>query len=80
MEKIVRFKRNWEESFIRICIIDNSVVEIDVPLNTFVKRFLKLIEMPNWIFPWTAKRNIIEVINVAFDKTVTELKEETIHV
>lgn len=80
MERIVRFKRNWEESFIRICIIDNSVVEIDVPLSIFVKRFFELIEIPRFIFPWMGKKKIMETVSVAFDKTVKELKEETIHV
>lgn len=80
MEKIVRFKRNWEESFIRVCVVEGSVVEIDTPQYMFIKRFMELVEVPNirWNLPKTAKKKIGSAIKTAFDQTVKELKDETI--
>ena len=80
MEKIVRFKRNWEESFIRISIVEGVNVEIDTPLYLFQKRFLELVEVPNvrWNLSGTAKKKIAEAVTRAFEDTIKELKEETI--
>jgi hypothetical protein len=82
MEKIIRFKRNWEESFIRVCVIEGCVVEIDTPLYLFYKRFSELVEIPSirWNLPGTAKKKVEKAIREAFDKTLKELTEETIRV
>lgn len=80
MEKIIRFKRNWEESFIRVCIVEGAAVEIDTPIYLFLKRFMEVVEIPSvrWNLPGTAKRKVGEAIKAAFDQTVKELKDETI--
>ena len=80
MEKIIRFKRNWEESFIRVCVIEGAKVEIDTPVYLFVKRFVELIDLPlmKFIFSWDRKGVVKTAIQDAFDMTVKELKDETI--
>lgn len=79
MEKIIRFKRNWEESYIRVNVCEGSVVEIDTPLAMFEKRFLELVEVPNITFKTTksAEPLIREAVIKAFRDTVSEMKEET---
>ena len=80
MEKIIRFKRNWEESFIRVCVIEGAKVEIDTPLYLFVKRFVELVDVPVWKFIFSMDRNEVvkTAVQDAFDRTVKELKDETI--
>lgn len=80
MEKIIRFKRNWEESFIRVCVIEGAKVEIDTPIYLFVKRFVELIDLPlmKLIFSLNRKEVVQKVVQDAFDMTVKELKDETI--
>lgn len=82
MEKIIRFKRNWEEGFIRINICEGDVVEIDTPLYLFEKRFKDLVEVPNTRFRGnkTANKLVIEAMINAFEQTISELKEETVRV
>ena len=80
MEKIIRFKRNWEESFIRVCVVEGAKVEIDTPLYLFVKRFVELVDVPVWKFIFSMDRNEVvkTAVQDAFDRTVKELKDETI--
>lgn len=80
MEKIIRFKRNWEESFIRVCVVEGAKVEIDTPLYLFVKRFAELVDVPVWkfIFSMGRKEVVKTAVQGAFDRTVKELKDETI--
>ncbi len=82
MEKIIRFKRNWEESYIRICVIEGLRVEIDTPMYLFLKRFLELVEIPLWkfIFSFGRGKVVKDAVGDAFEKTVKELKDETIRV
>ena len=79
MEKIIRFKRNWEESYIRVNVCEGSVVEIDTPLTMFEKRFRELLEIPN--VRWKSKEEGDFIINnavmSAFEQTLKEMKEET---
>jgi hypothetical protein len=79
MEKIIRFKKNWEESYIRVNMIDGSVIELDTPLYTFIKRFKELLKVPN--VRWKTSKKADEAIRTAvldaFDKTINEMKEET---
>ena len=79
MEKVIRFKRNWEESYIRINVCEGKVVEIDTPLAMFEKRFMELIETPNirWKTKKTALPLIRESVIKAFEDTINEMKEET---
>lgn len=79
MEKIIRFKRNWEEGFIRISICEGDKVEIDAPLYLFEKRFQELMEMPNIRFKTTekGKKIVMQCMISAFEATISELKEET---
>jgi hypothetical protein len=82
MEKIVRFKRNWEESFIRVCVCEGDRVEIDAPLYLFQKRLGELLEVPNIRFKSKAKMRelLVNAFKDAFDKTAKELKDETVGV
>lgn len=82
MEKIVRFKRNWEEGFIRICIVEGDKVEIDVPLYLFQKRFMELVELPNLMLKTKgrAKELVSQAVQDAFDTAINELKDETVRV
>ena len=79
MEKIIRFKRNWEDTFIRINVCEGSVVEIDTPLVMFEKRFNELFEIPN--VRWKSREKgdglIREAVLSAFEQTLKEMKEET---
>ena len=79
MEKIIRFKRNWEEGFIRISICEGDKVEIDSPLYLFEKRFKEKMEIPNIRFKSTenGKKMVLEAMISAFEATISELKEET---
>lgn len=79
MEKIIRFKKNWEESFIRVNIVDGSVIELDTPLYMFIKRFKELLEIPNvrWKSSDKADEIIRSAVFEAFDNTLREMKEET---
>jgi len=82
MEKIIRFKRNWEESYIRVCVIEGAKVEIDTPMYLFLKRFLELVEIPWWkfILSFGRRRVVRDAIGDAFERTVKELKDETVRV
>jgi len=79
MEKIIRFKRNWEEGFIRISICEGDKVEIDTALYLFEKRFRELMEIPQ--VRWKLKKNgdklVKNAVMEAFEKTISEMKEET---
>ena len=79
MEKIIRFKRNWEESYIRINVCEGEVVEIDTPLAMFEKRFKELLDIPQ--VRWRSKKNGDKIVKDAvmevFEKTINEMKEET---
>jgi hypothetical protein len=79
MEKIVRFKRNWEESFIRVCVCEGDRVEIDAPLYLFQKRLGELLEIPGVRFKSKAsiRKLMLQAVKDAFDKAASELKEET---
>lgn len=79
MEKIIRFKKNWEESFIRINMVDGCMVEIDTPLYSFEKRFKELLSLPSvwWRRKKTADKMIREAVFDAFETTIKEMKEET---
>jgi len=79
MEKVIRFKKNWEEGFIRINMIDGAKIEIDTPLYLFQKRFQELIEVPNIRFKSRklARKIVLEAVMEAFELTVKEMKEET---
>lgn len=79
MEKIIRFKRNWEESFIRINICEGKVVEIDTPLAMFEKRLREVIEVPNvrWKSSKKSDKIIRDAMIDAFEKTLNEMKGET---
>jgi hypothetical protein len=79
MEKIIRFKRNWEESFIRVNICEGAVAEIDTPLAMFEKRFKELLDIPQ--VRWKLKKNgdklVKNAVMEAFEATINEMKEET---
>ena len=79
MEKIIRFKKNWEESYIRINMVDGEFIEIDTPLAMFTKRFRELLDIPVSRFKSTEtiKREVEEAIVRAFETTIYELKAET---
>jgi hypothetical protein len=79
MEKIVRFKRNWEEGFIRVCVCEGDRVEIDAPLYLFQKRLGELLEIPNIRFKSKAatRKLVLQAVKDAFDRAASELKEET---
>lgn len=79
MEKIIRFKKNWEESFIRINMIDGTMIELDTPIYMFRKRFLEILEVPNvrWKSSNKADKLIKEAVLTAFEKTINEMKAET---
>jgi hypothetical protein len=79
MERIIRFKRNWEEGFIRVCVVEGDKVEIDAPLSVFRKRWLDLIELPFLMFCGRkqARRLVKQATEEAFEKAIYELKEET---
>ena len=79
IEKIIRFKRNWEESYIRINVCEGEVVEIDTPLAMFEKRFKELLDIPQvrWKLKDNGDRIVKDAVMEAFEKTINEMKEET---
>jgi hypothetical protein len=82
MERIIQFKKYWPETYIRVAMIDGVLVEIDVPVAHFITRFTDIVRetMPDLRFRFTngVKDDVVRAVGEAFEKTVSELKHETV--